>query len=186
MQVNGNANTIGGINSGAGNLISGNSSDNAVGLDIRGDSNVVQGNLIGTTATGRASLPNSLGLLIDGDSNTVGGTTSSAGNLIAANLSTGLVIFGDSNVVQSNRIGNAANGNSILSLPNKNSGLVLYGNGNTIGGAGAASNFIGYNSGPGIQIGGGATWWTAIPSRPTVVTASSSLALMATTTSLAP
>ena len=81
------ANTIGGA--GAGNLISGNG---LVGVAIAGSAgnganrNIVVGNKIGTDKTGVANLANgSTGVsLSDGAShNTIGGTTNSAGNIIA-------------------------------------------------------------------------------------------------------
>ena len=53
-------NTIGGTTAGAGNVISGNSGPDVMGINFNdaGTGNVVQGNLIGTNAAGTAALPN--------------------------------------------------------------------------------------------------------------------------------
>ena len=89
VQVAGAAgNFVGGATAGAGNLISGNSS---FGIVLRSGStnNVVQGNRIGTDATGANPLPNGL-LGIDvfeaSGNNLIGGTGTGEGNIIAFNL----------------------------------------------------------------------------------------------------
>src|SRR5205823_3535973 len=78
------ANTIGGTNPAAHNVISGN----AVGIGLDGDAidNSVLGNAIGVT-TGGKKLPNeSDGIAItNGSFNTIGGTAAGAGNVIAYN-----------------------------------------------------------------------------------------------------
>src|SRR5207237_10730631 len=53
---------IGGTAAGAGNVISGNSGG---GIDLTGSNNVIQGNLIGTNAAGKAAVGNSVGILVD-------------------------------------------------------------------------------------------------------------------------
>src|SRR5206468_3027686 len=107
-------NTIGGILSGAGNLISGNLGD---GIHITGSGatgNVVLGNFIGTDGTGMFALGNGgVGVFLGNgaSSNTIGGATASApaviapgvgsllgltsdfaGNLISGNLGDGVYI----------------------------------------------------------------------------------------------
>ena len=69
-------NTIGGTAAGAGNLISGNT---FVGIELFGrltSKNVIQGNKIGTDATGRLTLPNKVGgiFVITPSANQIGGT----------------------------------------------------------------------------------------------------------------
>src|SRR5262249_40264406 len=104
-------NTIGGSTPGTGNVIAGNS----VGVDILGaDGNAVQGNVIGLAADGVTAFGNNFGVEIEAgaESNTVGGTTASAGNVIAGN-SVGVFITGNGtsgNAVQGNWIGVAADG----------------------------------------------------------------------------
>ena len=61
--------TVGGTTSGAGNVISGNTS-NGVELDGSGTTgNLIEGNMIGTDAAGAASVPNFLGVAIGGSGN---------------------------------------------------------------------------------------------------------------------
>jgi len=80
-------NLIGGTSSAARNVISGNGFD---GVEVAGEGNQIQGNFIGTNASGSAALPNGVnGIDIGGSAqsgnNTVGGTAPGAGNLISGN-----------------------------------------------------------------------------------------------------
>ena len=95
--------TLGGPVAGAGNLISGNGMD---GVAIQGASNgptgqdpllgnTIQGNFIGTDATGKTSIPNlgnGVSLTSGSANNTVGGTNPGSGNLIANNKGDGVLI----------------------------------------------------------------------------------------------
>ncbi len=106
---NGADETIGGSNSGEGNLISGNSSE---GLRIEpGTGVVVYGNLIGTQADGSSPLGNgSTGVGIGQsniDNNVIGGTSTGEANTIAFNA-TGVGVGGSGR-------GDAIRGNSIFS-----------------------------------------------------------------------
>ena len=77
---NAGGNSIGGTNAGAGNLLSGNS-QGGVGLKGAGsDNNLVQGNFIGTDASGQVTLGNTLSgiTIFGGNSNLVGGDTAAA------------------------------------------------------------------------------------------------------------
>jgi parallel beta-helix repeat protein len=98
---------------------------------------VVEGNFIGTNATGNAALPNSgNGIVIasGANGNTIGGTTSATRNVISANMGHGVLIQGSSgNVVQGNYIGTNVTGT--VGLGNANSGVAVSGgSNNTIGG----------------------------------------------------
>ena len=78
-----NNNTIGGIEPGAGNVISGN---NSYGMQVYGTGNKVQGNLIGVAIDGTSPLGNSsYGIHVRLNGNTIGGTEAGAGNVIAYN-----------------------------------------------------------------------------------------------------
>ena len=78
-------NTVGGAQSGAGNLVSGNNGD-AIKIDGGCYGNVVQGNLVGTDATGENALINyGNGVDINGNNNTIGGTTPGSGNVLSGN-----------------------------------------------------------------------------------------------------
>jgi hypothetical protein len=112
------ANTIGGASAGAGNLISGNSLG---GVSLNGAgaaSNLVQGNSIGTDATGRLALGNKLSgvTILTGNSNLIGGATAAARNVISANKLAGVYISTNSvgNLVQGNYIGVDATGANAL------------------------------------------------------------------------
>ena len=151
-------NSIGGLSTDAGNLISGNG---GVGVQIYNASateNKLQGNLIGTDATGMKAVANGRdGVYINAASNNiVGGTEAGARNLISGNHYVGLQFSTDAvsgNVVQGNWIGTDANGRPRLG---NDYGLDLAGlKGNTIGGAGAAANVVAGN--PRGNVLGGST-----------------------------
>jgi uncharacterized repeat protein (TIGR01451 family) len=78
--------TIGGTTNGSSNLISGNGGD---GIDLTGGpagGTVVEGNFIGTDASGTTDLGNSgTGIVLGSSQVTIGGTNASAGNIIAYN-----------------------------------------------------------------------------------------------------
>jgi titin len=110
-------NTIGGLVSGARNLISGNTDDGVAVLDTTTTGNVVEGNYIGTTLSGAASLANRIGVdLLTTGSNFIGGTASGSGNVISGNADYGVAILISSNVsVQGNRIGTDPGGTVAVS-----------------------------------------------------------------------
>jgi titin len=158
---------VGGVATGAGNVIGGNSE--GVVLIGTTTSTLVQGNMIGTDKNGTAALPNAVindsapaaGVHIVGgaNSNTVGGSSTAARNVISGNAVSspgssqvngdGVLIAGsgtNSNVVMGNFIGLDAAGSTILS---NNNGVHITGGAanNTIGGASVPSgNAISGNS----------------------------------------
>jgi hypothetical protein len=161
---------IGGTVAGAGNLISGNSGD---GISLDGSRNLVQGNLIGTDATGTAKVPNGfrgIEMAVDGSNagsdNTIGGTTPGARNIISGNGGGGnshgirLELLGTTsgNLIQGNYIGTDITGT--VALGNGGAGIQIFESSvathvNTIGGTSAAArNIISGNSGGGIFGGG--------------------------------
>jgi CSLREA domain-containing protein len=82
-------NKIGGTEPGTGNLISGNIDDGIL-ISPGPTGNTIQGNFIGTDASGTADLENGgNGVDISASDNTIGGTTAGARNIISAN-STGV------------------------------------------------------------------------------------------------
>ncbi len=152
----------------SGNLISGNGIPGSYGNggiiaysnnnpNAPNNGNIIQGNLIGTDATGTTStgsdgksLGNSQGVaFMDSfdDNNLIGGTTPGAGNIIAGNPRSGVGVSGTGNVIQ----GNAINHNGI-------DGVDVSGSNNTVGGLGAgAGNTIASNSIDGVFVFNGAT-----------------------------
>lgn len=122
------SNLVGGTAAGAGNLISGNLDDGVEIQDADATGNVLEGNFIGTDATGTARLPNeSDGVLInDAPGNTVGGVTSAARNIISANLDSGIHLAGTNatnNLMLGNLIGPDVSG--LLDLGNGVSGVLF-------------------------------------------------------------
>ncbi|MFO0940976.1 MAG: hypothetical protein U0930_09425 [Pirellulales bacterium] len=121
-------NTIGGTAANTGNLISGNG---YYGIQIAGtgasgntqvENNVIQGNKIGTNASGTASLPNgttgvAAGIRIESAEHvTVGGSVAGAGNLISGNIGSGInLAVACLNTIQGNYIGTNASGTAPLS-----------------------------------------------------------------------
>ena len=102
-------NTIGGTFAGAGNVISG-STGAGYGIAIGGaNSNVVEGNFIGTDISGKAAIPNGFaGVAVESGAvgNLIGETNAGAGNVIDYNY-IGVAAY------QSNTTNNAIRGNSI-------------------------------------------------------------------------
>lgn len=131
-----------------------------VGINIQGDGNNVQGNLVGTNAAGTLAVGNaSGGVLGAGANNVIGGTTAGARNVISGNGSSAVTLNGNishDNTVLGNFIGTDASGAG--ALPNNGTGVGVFSGAfnNTIGGLGAgAGNNIAFNAGRGISIPGG-------------------------------
>jgi hypothetical protein len=153
IEIFGEGATIGGADAGAGNVISGNS----VGVVSRSTApSVVQGNFIGTNASGTAALGNGDGILLDrSDNNLIGGTASGAGNVISGNLNLGISIRSSTNTVQGNFIGTNAAGTAAIG--NRQAGVEIGGgfndnHDNLIGGTTAAAlNVISGNGVNGVR-----------------------------------
>ena len=98
-------NTIGGSAAGAGNRVGG-TSDTAIGIE--GNGNVVQGNQVGTDATGTVRLANGYWGIYVGVNSTntaIGGVGSGEGNVVAYNRGwAGVVVFGVNATVRGNSI----------------------------------------------------------------------------------
>jgi CSLREA domain-containing protein len=155
IQLSGNStgNTIGGSVAGAGNVISGNA-ERGIAF-FAADSNIVQGNYIGTDATGTLDLGNGdSGVFVDqSDLNLIGGTVAGARNVISGNDQYG-VTFHDgsaSNIVQGNYIGTDATG--MLDVGNGQPGInVSNSPGTVIGGAAGAGNVVAGSNSNNIQV----------------------------------
>jgi hypothetical protein len=118
-------------------------------LDGDNEDNVIEGNFIGTDATGTVALPNGasgfggIGLL-GGENNTIGGITPAARNLISGNTGDGVVLNSSNNIVQGNFIGTDVTGR--VAIGNAQRGVSSSG-GNLIGGdTAAAGNVISGNN----------------------------------------
>ncbi len=136
-------NLIGGTSPGAGNVISGNSR----GISIFATGTTIQGNLIGTDATGTSKINGSvIGIQTFNSTNTVvGGLTAGARNIISGHGGNGVFLSGVGSRLQGNFIGTDITGT--LALGNSNTGVVA-GNGALIGGTTPeARNVIAANGG---------------------------------------
>ncbi len=158
VEVGGGAfdNTVGGTTAAARNVISGNVKEGVLLTDSGTTGNVVEGNYVGTDATGTHPVANGTGVEIAGGAsdNTVGGTNAGARNVISGNSVEGLSIAGSAttgNLVEGNYVGTDASG----SVPLANfDGIALSGTGNTIGGtASGAGNVFSGNSRIGVAMG---------------------------------
>lgn len=160
--LNSSDNLIGGATPGARNIISG--SLNASGIAITGSGatgNLVQGNYIGTDATGESAIANNqAGILIDvgADDNSIGGALPDEGNLISGNKQSGIVLGFTSPVNGNQILGNfiGAQANGIGPLGNGQDGISLVsGSNNSIGDISGAGNVIAFNGLNGVAIASG-------------------------------
>lgn len=158
---NATSNTIGGTSAGMGNLVSGNRGDGILLTGAGAANNVIQGNRIGTNASGTAAIPNQEdGIEVNGgQNNTIGGAAAGAGNLISGNGSDGIELERTSsgNIVQGNLIGTNFNGTA--AVPNVENGVRLDAGPVNVGGTpqflGAINNTIGgVNATSGVRTAG--------------------------------
>lgn len=154
-------NLIGGTTPSARNVISGNG---RFGVLLIGNSNVlnnvIEGNFIGTSASGQFAIGNNAGVgLVTVNANTIGGTAPGEGNLISGNAQEGIHSNSSSNqIIQGNYIGTDVTGT--VAIPNLNTAInmlavSLPSANNLIGGSTVgAGNLISGNQGKGISITG--------------------------------
>jgi hypothetical protein len=151
------ANTVGGSTSGTGNLISNNTGNGVLITDAGTNNNVVQGNLIGTDATGLVPLGNdaegvridngAANNLIGGRSVVTNGKLGGAGNVITDNDYYGITIARGSstgsngNVIEGNFIGTDITGNAAVG--NHCGGIrIVESSSNTVGGTTAGTGNV--------------------------------------------
>jgi hypothetical protein len=147
-------NTVGGTTAGARNVISGNHGE-GIAIDDTGGStgNLVEGNYVGTDASGSVPVGNFDGIALSGTGNTIGGTAAGTGNVISGNVREGVGMgFAFNDVVEGNLIG--VNAQESARLSNGSFGILAAEcSGDTIGGTTAgAGNVIGGLSGDGIEM----------------------------------
>lgn len=157
-------NTIGGMQPGAQNLISGNHLGVAItgplepGSLVQATGNLIQGNYLGTNFDGTSAIGNATeGVLINlgAAANTIGGATAGACNVISGNLHNGVVIGSEGsaprsdNIVQGNLIGTDSSG--AAALGNVRNGVIISDAGNP---SMIKKNVISANGQDGVSIGG--------------------------------
>ena len=153
-------NQIGGAAAGEGNLISGHSTNIGINTGASASGNIIQGNRIGTNADGTAAIPNAGGIIIRGTNNLIGGA--GAGNLIAGNSGTGLMITDASatgNTAQGNMIGTNAAGTAAIGNAGPGVSIISGAAFNTVGGTapGAGNVISGSTNNDGVQMTGAGT-----------------------------
>ena len=157
LEESANHNNIGGTAPGAGNLISGNTSDNIL-VETSSYQTQILGNIIGLNLAGTAALntnTNTNVSLNDSTNDFVGGTTAGSRNLISG-AQYGIYVYGPFgtaggfNTIQGNYIGTDVTGT--VAIPNTNTAVVLQSEDNVLGGTTAtARNIISGNaSGVGV------------------------------------
>jgi len=147
-------NVIGGTTVAARNVISGNA---ASGIDIDGNSNVIQGNFIGTNAAGTAQLSQPGGVNISNTSSTsnlIGGTAAGAGNLISGHQF-GISTQGAGTTIQGNLIGTDVTGTK--KIPNSTRGIQAFGENTLVGGVTPGARNVISGNGDGVFIRGAGT-----------------------------
>ena len=142
-------NRIGGAAAAQRNVIAGS----AVGVIVQGSgkSNVIEGNYIGTDATGSVAIASSLGVSVDAADVTIGGLEPGAGNLISGQSGDGVHFGGNNGRIEGNRIGTDASG--AARLPNTANGVSIAG----ASGVRVSRNVISGNGGGGINVTGSNT-----------------------------
>jgi hypothetical protein len=143
-----NAVVVGGTTLADRNLVSGNTGcfPNA-GVRAQGAGTVVQGNLIGTDATGTVAIPNCLGVVDGIGGVTIGGAAAGAGNLISGNTTALSLIQTVTTLVHGNRIGTTADGTGPLG---NGRGITLGSNVIVGGTAPGEANVIAFSSEAGV------------------------------------
>jgi uncharacterized repeat protein (TIGR01451 family) len=140
-------NTVGGTAAGAGNVISGNTASGVHALLSPND--LIEGNFIGTDATGMAAIGNgAAGVLINNSAN-----DTVRGNLLSGNVRAGVdMIFEQTTgtVVVGNKIGTDILGNPVLG--NTNYGVLVRSSGNQIGGIGPGQGNLIAGNGKGVVV----------------------------------
>ena len=151
-------NTIGGVQLGAGNVISG-FSQAGIAFSNGATGNVAQGNLVGLNAAGTAALGNAVGVVVQesATANLVGGTTAASRNIISGSTFAGVRITGTTttaNQIAGNYIGTNASGSA--AVPNLANGVHLIDSPNNVIGVSESGdgNLISGNIGEGVRIDG--------------------------------
>jgi uncharacterized repeat protein (TIGR01451 family) len=161
MMIRSDGNRIGGTTAEARNVISSNYSWGILAYESH--NNIIQGNYIGTDASGQlANYGNGTGIAFaQADHNQVGGTEPGAGNVISGNRGVGVEISlntlftnASHNTVEGNYIGIAADGFTPLGNGSHGIAIWLGNHDNTIGGRDLnAGNTIAFNGGAGVLYG---------------------------------
>jgi hypothetical protein len=155
--------TVGGLTVAARNVISGNTNNGILITGTNNSTSLVEGNFIGTSASGTAAVPNDVGILVSAcTGSTIGGSTATARNIISGNRGAGVFVQAsgtNNHSIKGNYIGTDSTGTLALGngIVNSVEGVgIAGGSNNTIGGAGAGDgNRIWFNGTAGVALNGG-------------------------------
>ncbi|NQT62025.1 MAG: CSLREA domain-containing protein, partial [Candidatus Marinimicrobia bacterium] len=151
-------NTIGGVNPGERNIISGNINNGVSIFREAATSNLVIGNFIGTDITGLAAIRNGTGIRIKAPGNIIGAVQSEGQNVISGN-GTGILIewsISENNVILGNLIGPGADGTTVIGNEYFGIKVDTYIGNNQIGGTNLdEGNVIAFNNNDGIWVSHG-------------------------------
>ena len=147
------SNTIGGVRQVGGNVIV--TTDRGIFIGAVANNTTIQGNLIGTNATGTAGLGAGTGIETNNAplNGVIGGSAAGLGNVISG-LATGIILIDNANnfAIKGNLIGTDITGT--LPIPNGGDGISIQttSGGTLIGGTGAGDgNVIAFNQGAGVR-----------------------------------
>ena len=136
-------NTLGGTTAAAANVISGNTDDGVVVLNLGTTGNVIMGNIIGRDPTNTATIANGNdGIQISSQAtgDTIGGTAAGAGNIISGNTGRGINVAFDAS--DNPILGNSIYGNGGLGIDLNGDGVTANdGAGDVDGGGNENQNF---------------------------------------------
>jgi hypothetical protein len=134
---------------GVGNVISGNNQGVVITSGVAGS--IVQGNKIGTDASGLKKIGNATdGVFVFNSGNQIGGRGRGTGNLISGNGGDGIRINGSNgNLIARNVIG--ADGTANRAMGNAKNGILMM----STNGSPVRDNIIAFNGGTGVQVATG-------------------------------
>ncbi|NJN61313.1 MAG: hypothetical protein HC795_07090 [Coleofasciculaceae cyanobacterium RL_1_1] len=147
----GSGNLIGGTEAGAGNVIA----NGDRGIVVYADNTTIQGNLIGTDATGTKNFGfDSQAIRVEANGAIIGGSIGNARNVISGSKTAqGISLIGNNTTIQGNYIGTDITGTQ--AIPNDQSGIYLFepSANNLIGGTGVGegNTIANNNGGIGVQ-----------------------------------
>jgi len=140
-------NTIGGTAASLRNVISGNTQ---YGIELTGGgANTVEGNFVGTDASGNVAVPNFRGVAVASAENTIG-SSSGVPNVVSGNSDAGMFVTGSDNDVRSNYIGTDAD--ATTAVPNGFGGVYILGGATSASSNTMTANVISGNAGFGAFI----------------------------------
>ena len=127
---------------------------------VNSNNNTIAGCYVGTDSAGTSALANAWNggpnaILVGGSNNTIGGVTAADRNVISGNSADGILVSGNTNVVEGNYIGVDATGNAQLANAGNGVTIGVTATGNTIGGTtSGARNVISGNGLSNIMLNG--------------------------------